>query len=498
MDLSHHLALSAVFIILLFISDKLSSWIDAPKITRHGIALRKAPDTLPFLGNGIKFIQPRQKLFDWFTKCIHRYGREALLITVPSLPPGVIISDPANLDFVFKNEPIFQKGTFFKARLNDLFGNGIVNSDGDQWKRQRKVGVQLLAGANMNIVTSHELPAILGKTIRHLTEKADAAEMVDLDASILEITTQLISKMVYGVELQSQDSFTQAFDYSAGVVSERFQNPLWRLTEVFSSSRFQRALKLIKTRGAQLVSHSLLAKDSDPCFGSTDLRRASQGFLQGLRKALGSDDLVAESALNFLSAGRDTTAQALSWTFYLLMRHPHVVRKIRELMGTSFPHHSPSQSSHGEPSQEAVAYITAVFYETIRLYPPIPFEIKQAQSDVLLPDGTLLPSKSIVVWCTWAMNRSKHTWGEDAAEFHPERWLVDGRMRYREAAEFPVFQGGPRLCLGKKMAEMVAVQVILELVSLFNFSPAYEGEKVSRNHLTLPMEGGLSVYVEKL
>jgi cytochrome P450 len=180
------------------------------------------------------------------------------------------------------------------------------------------------------------------------------------------------------------------------------------------------------------------------------------------------------------------------------MKHPNMVRKIRELMGISFSHHSPSQSSRGEPSPEAVAYITAVFYETIRLYPPIPFEIKQAQSDVLLPDGTLLPSKSIVVWCTWAMNRSKDTWGEDAAEFRPERWLVDGRMRYREAAEFPVFQGGPRLCLGKKMAEMVAVQVILELVSLFNFSPAYEGEKVSRNHLTLPMEGGLSVYVEKL
>ncbi|VUC21084.1 unnamed protein product [Clonostachys rosea] len=496
MDVVQHLALSAIFIFLLFLGDQLFSWIYAPIITRHGTELRKAPGTLPVLGNGIKFIQPRQKLFEWFTKCIHLHDRETLLITVPSLPPGVIISDPANLDFVFKNEPVFQKGAFFKDRLNDLFGNGIVNSDGDQWKRQRKVGVQLLAGANLNIITSHELPTILGKTIQQLTEKGNIGEMVDLDASILEITTQLISKMLYGVELQSQDSFTQAFDYSASVVSERFQNPLWRFTELFSGFRFQRALKLIKTRGVQLVSHSLLAKESDMCFDSSDLRRASQGFLKGLRKALGNDDLVAESALNFLSAGRDTTAQALSWTFYLLMRHPHVVGRIRELMGISSPNNS-SMPSHREPSQEVVAYITAVFYETIRLYPPIPFEIKQAQSDVLLPDGTLLPNKSIVVWCTWAMNRSKSTWGEDASEFRPERWLVDGRVRYREAAEFPVFQGGPRLCLGKKMAEMVAVQVIFELVSLFNFSPAYDGEKVSRNHLTLPMEGGLKVYVKK-
>lgn len=74
------------------------------------------------MGNGILFLQPRQKLFSWFVKCERQTGHETLEISVPTLPPGVIISDPQNLDFVFKNEGLFNKGRFVKERSWDLFG----------------------------------------------------------------------------------------------------------------------------------------------------------------------------------------------------------------------------------------------------------------------------------------------------------------------------------------------------------------------------------------
>lgn len=167
-------------------------------------------------------------------------------------------------------------------------------------------------------------------------------------------------------------------------------------------------------------------------------------------------------------------------------------------------------------------YTIAAFNESLRLYPPIPFEIRQAQCPTTLPDGTFLPKDSVVVWCLWATNRSRLTWGNDADLFRPERWLVPAgrgeegrgeeeeeeerreegnkgsvRLVQRSASEFPVFNGGPRACVGRKMAELMAVQVIASVVWAFEFVPAYEGrERSSKSSLTLPMDGGLPVLVK--
>lgn len=99
------------------------------------------------------------------------------------------------------------------------------------------------------------------------------------------------------------------------------------------------------------------------------------------------------------------------------------------------------------------------------------------------------------------MNRSQQIWGEDADSFRPERWLLGGGggggILTKSAAEFPVFNGGARLCLGKTMATLIAVQTIAAVVWTFDFVPAYEGrERRSKSSLTLPMEGGLPVFVK--
>jgi hypothetical protein len=86
------------------------------------IYLRRPPNTLPLAGNGLLFLQARHKLFSWFVKCERLFGFETFEISVPSLPPGVVINDPKNLEFVLKNEGTFGKGAFFKLRSWDLFG----------------------------------------------------------------------------------------------------------------------------------------------------------------------------------------------------------------------------------------------------------------------------------------------------------------------------------------------------------------------------------------
>lgn len=92
-------------------------------------SFRKAPNSLPFIGNGLLFLQDRHKLLAWFAKCERIFGLETFAIRVPSLPPGVVINDPKNLEFVLKNEDIFSKGDFFKRRSWDLFGKHYVHHE---------------------------------------------------------------------------------------------------------------------------------------------------------------------------------------------------------------------------------------------------------------------------------------------------------------------------------------------------------------------------------
>jgi cytochrome P450 len=190
----------------------------------------------------------------------------------------------------------------------------------------------------------------------------------------------------------------------------------------------------------------------------------------------------------------------LTWTFYELMRHPHALRKLRNEVASILA--AQDETSETVPNSvlftpQAMPFTMAVFYEALRLYPPIPLEIKQCTQATTLPDGTFLPKDTVVVWCLWSVNRSRTTWGPDADVFRPERWLVDGKFVARGASEFPVFNGGARMCLGKKMAEMIGVQVIATMAWLFEFRNSQPGvQRVSRSSLTLPMDGGLPCTVQ--
>jgi hypothetical protein len=152
------------------------------------------------VGNGILFLQARHKLFSWFVKCERLFGFETFQIYVPSLPPGVVINDPKNLEYVFKNEGIFAKGDFFKRRSWDLFGNGIINADGDLWKVQRKAGLHFLNNANLKVLTEEALPQYIDENVGNL-EKMGEGSTVDLEEIFHELTTQLMGQMAYNVGL---------------------------------------------------------------------------------------------------------------------------------------------------------------------------------------------------------------------------------------------------------------------------------------------------------
>ncbi len=418
-------------------------------------AHRKPPNTLPIAGNGLVFLQDRQKLFSWFVRCEKHFGLETFQITVPTLHPGVVINDPDNLDYVFKNEGVFAKGDFVKQRSWDLFGNGIINADGELWKAQRRAGSHFLSTSNLRVLTDVALPRYLSRIVGHVESRVKNGEIVDLQLVFHEITSLLMGRMAYDMEMHADDDFTMAFEHASGVVTERFQNPLWSITEIFTGFRFRKSLAIVRKFGLGIVNNAIddhrKSAESPTQLGDADrsrLDKVSGSLIQSLLASLGSQQkLVADAALTYLTAGRDTTAQALTWCLYLLMQNKSAMERIRDeaqgLLKTKGLNFQQLGTESDTPSAvfapTSLPYTMAAFYEALRLYPPIPFEIRECEQATTLPDGTFLPEKAIIVWSLWAMNRSKITWGEDADVFRPERWFTDGKFITKSPSEFPVF-----------------------------------------------------------
>jgi cytochrome P450 len=307
--------------------------------------------------------------------------------------------------------------------------------------------------------------------------------------------------------------FSKAFDFASGAIGERFQNPFWKLKELFFGGRLRRAVSEVKNFGQMIVFNAVQQRQtrtkSAESQSTKDSDTSRHNLIDSLLDHLDDHQIVADAAMNYLSAGRDTTAQSLTWTLYLLLRNPESVATILAELTERFSTPTPTNAlSFSTVQPGSLPYITATFNEALRLYPPVPVELKECTADTTFPDGTWLPKGAVVMWVPWAMGRSRQIWGQDADDFHPERWLgsASDQPMTKSAFEFPVFNGGPRACLGKKMAELLAVYVISALIREYEFEEVLDekhgshkmaNERKSQNSLTLPMAGGLPVIVKR-
>jgi cytochrome P450 len=142
-----------------------------------------------------------------------------------------------------------------------------------------------------------------------------------------------------------------------------------------------------------------------------------------------TDQNLRDVILNMVIAGRDTTAQALSWTFYRLCIHPEVQNKVREEIRTVQAKlgadATNSSGGYTYAFLQQLRYTEAVCHEALRLYPSVPKEAKCVMKDDVLPDGTQVRKGDIVSFQAYSMGRDPDLWGENCNEFVPERFLTN-------------------------------------------------------------------------
>nr|GMN30288.1 hypothetical protein TIFTF001_046415 [Ficus carica]GMN30301.1 hypothetical protein TIFTF001_046417 [Ficus carica] len=428
------------------------------------------------------------KLYDYQTKFAVKFSTFRLLALDHS---ELFTTDPRNIEHVLKtNFDHYPKGEHVKNIVTDLFGQGIFVVNGEKWRQQRKLAsfefsIRFLRDFSCSVFRRNA-----SKLVRAVSGFSVAGRVFDMQDLLMRCTLDSIFEVGFGVDLNCLEgsnkegtAFMKAFDESSALIFWRFVDPLWKLKRFFnigSEASLKKNIKIIDQFVNQLImkKRKLLAERQD-CNDKEDILLR---FLTENEKNPEemNDQYLRDIILNFMIAGKDTSANTLSWFFYMLCKSPlvqeKVAQEVRDVIGGK-----PNQNKANiddvvaaitDATLDQMHYLHAALTETLRLYPAVPVDGRCADVDDILPDGFKVKKGDGVYYIAYAMGRMPYIWGEDAHEFRPERWLKDGVFQPESPFKFIAFHAGPRICLGKDFAYRQMKILSIALLRFFCFKLA--------------------------
>ncbi|KDP26701.1 hypothetical protein JCGZ_17859 [Jatropha curcas] len=425
---------------------------------------------------------------------------------------GVMTADPANIEYILKtNFSNFPKGQYYSNRFQDLLGDGIFNADGELWKNLRRTAKTEMHSSRFIDHSFRTMQVLVNLKLLKLTEKFfKSGETFDLQEILLRFTFDNICSAAFGVDPGClnlelpQVPFAKAFEEATELTLFRFLMPpfLWKPMKFFKigyEKRLSKAIeivhefadKTVKDRRKKLIKLGNLNDQSDLLSRLMDTEYTEKG-----KKLKFLDKYFRDFFVSFILAGRDTTSVALAWFFWLLHNNPHAENSILYEIHQILDCHERKKESDVIFTVEELkkmVYLEAALSESMRLYPSVPTEIKEVLEDDVLPDGSTLKKGARVLYCIFSMARMESIWGKDCLEFRPERWIKDGKFVSENQFKYAVFNGGPRLCLGKKFAYMQMKMVAASILLRYSVKVVEGHNVVPKITTTLYMKDGLLV-----
>lgn len=383
-----------------------------------------------------------------------KFGRQHVyLLNNPEFIENVLVKD-------YKN---FKKSRGLQVSKR-LLGEGLVTSEGEYHDRQRRI-IQPAFLPNRvkkygEIVTSYA---------ENMCRDWNDGTILEIHKSMINVTSAIISKAVLGSDIKSAEASQVGDDLlTCAEYFNRLLMPFGELIEKIPILPINKGFQQAKKRLDSIVYDMIREHRDNEARGRTNLDLLytlldAQDSEAGIKRM--TDSQLRDEVMTIFLAGHETTANALTWTFYLLSEYPSVEAKLYEELKTVL--NNGNGSNHDMNSQELrvptvedipnLEYTEKVVRESMRLYPPAWTLGRQAINDYSV-DGYVIPTKSIILMSQYVMHRNPKYFPEPEL-FYPERWTKETRTQIPRFSYFP-FGGGIRGCVGEAFAWMEAILIV--------------------------------------
>jgi cytochrome P450 len=371
----------------------------------------------------------------------------------------------------------FYKANVTKWALEPTLGKGLFLSEGDFWKRQRRLVQPSFhsrrIGAYADIIVNYA---------QDLISKWQSGAALDVDREMVALTMNIITKTLFDVDVSEEarrisDVITVILRVTDQRLNALFPYPYWLPTNN------SRNLKKAVAKLDQIIQ------------GFIDQRRATGADKGDLLSMLleaqdedGSqmtDKQVRDEAITLFGAGHETTATALTWIWYLLSQNPDVEAKLHAEVDGVLDEQTPKLEDLAH-----LPYTEMVVKEAMRLYPPAFATTRQTMDDVTLL-GYTIPKDSVVLLNFYAVHRDARYFPAPE-KFVPERFSPENEKNIPKYAYLP-FGAGPRVCVGNLFAMMEARLVLATIAQRWRLALAPGQQVVPQRMFTLKPKYGMSM-----
>jgi cytochrome P450 len=390
-----------------------------------------------------------------------------------------VVLDPDQVQHVLlDNAANYSKPDIVRTLLDPIIGRGLLTSDTELWREQRRI-----VAASFSPPAVDAQRAMFVEAARKAMDSWSDGEVLDMAAEATRTTMTVIALALFGGDprLISEESMRQIAAAIEGF-SEARMLALFRLPQIPVTPK-GRAGK----RGQIHLRKTLTEVVDDRWHG-----RIKGDFLCGLIDALRdrfpeaeARALAVDNAATFYLAGHETTANALSWTLFLLAAQPELQEELAAEAQAALA------ASGTDPLTDHLLGLRLFLSESLRLYPPVPRFDRQAVGPDRIGDWEVKPGDIVSIW-PWLIHRHRKLW-ENPDTFDMERFAAKGD---RHRFQYLPFGAGPRTCVGAQFATIEALTLLAHWLSEWRFIDTGREVRVA-GMVTLRPKGGLPLRLER-
>ena len=432
----------------------------------------------PFVGNLLDFRKDRLDL-------LRRLAREGDVCGMHFGPfPGILFNKPEHIHSILVEHAYdFDKGLAVHNTFRPVIGDGIFSSEGDFHRHQRKIMSPPFQPRH--IVSYAQAMGHYGEQIQQTWLDNS---VIDINQHMTNVTMSIIGKALFDADVFTETgelgaAMTVTLSYIAHATSVLFPPPYsWPLPR---NLRTHKAVKVLRDYIQRFIDERRSNSTERNDFLSILLQARDEDG-----KPMSDEQLMAE-CLTLFGAGHETTATALSWTWYLLCQHPEMYQKVQEEVDSVLQGRTPTYDDLAR-----LPYCLQVFKEAMRLYPPAYLLSRRALRTVEI-DGYRVPKDMVVLYAPYTLHRREEYFPEPE-KFDPERFTPEREKRLPRYAFVP-FGAGPRICIGMYFAMMEGHLLLATLAQRVSFSLVL-GQTIEPDpvhHLALRPAGAVQVTVKK-